>query len=77
MYSLLYAHRGYSMNNTTKQKTVNGEPYDYCDDFTVLTPAGKREVLKIVKDFLILLKRKRGLDRFLCTLYYMHIGGIR
>jgi hypothetical protein len=40
------------MNDTAKQKTVNGEPYNYCKDFTVLTPAEKRVVLKTAKDFL-------------------------
>jgi hypothetical protein len=45
------------MKDIAKQGWLTGEPYDYCKDFMVLTPAEKREILKRAKNFL---KLQRG-----------------
>jgi hypothetical protein len=44
------------MKDTARQEEIEGESYDYSEDFTVLTPVEKREVLKTAKNFLKLLK---------------------
>jgi hypothetical protein len=58
----------YNMECTAKHEAVKEEYYDYSKDFTVLTPAEKRRVLKTAKN-LLKLQRENALfaDAFVCS----------